>query len=459
MNNVRPFSMRDKIGYTLGDLGKCCTEQFRSMFLAVFYTLVLKVDPVHVGILMLITKFWDAINDPIIGAIVDSRVNKGKGKFIPWIRAFAFPTSVLCVLGFLNVGNWAYGVRLVYMFVSYVVYEIMYTCVDVPFGSLSSVMTDDVNQRTDLSRYRSLGGTIFMTVIVIVGPLFLYKDNQPVPENFLIMAAVCAIIGFVCLMVTCAWCKERVVLAPVAKKKEKLNYFEVIKGIARNKALLGCMLASFIGIVGAGMVNGLNTYLFRDYFGNVKIQAISGTLSVLWSLIAFVGIKFVAKKFGKKEWIMYSALFSVFVFGILFFFPIKDPMTFIIINGICYLGVCGFQVLVWALVNDAIDYQELKFGQRNEGIVYSAYTFFRKLANAVSGSMGSFALAIAGFKVDEAVQSEAFAGNLWKTYTGLYVVSYLLAVLVLKFVYPLTKKKTAEMLEELAKRRKGEAND
>ena len=116
-------------------------------------------------------------------------------------------------------------------------------------------------------------------------------------------------------------------------------------------------------------------------------------------------------------------------------------------------------LLVWAIVNEDIEYQELKFGQRNEGIVYSAYTFFRKLANAVSGSMGSFALAIAGFKVDEAVQSEAFAGNLWKTYTGLYVVSYLLAVLVLKFVYPLTKKKTAEMLEELAKRRKGEAND
>ena len=220
MNNVRPFSMRDKIGYTLGDLGKCCTEQFRSMFLAVFYTLVLKVDPVHVGILMLITKFWDAINDPIIGAIVDSRVNKGKGKFIPWIRAFAFPTSVLCVLGFLNVGNWAYGVRLVYMFVSYVVYEIMYTCVDVPFGSLSSVMTDDVNQRTDLSRYRSLGGTIFMTVIVIVGPLFLYKDNQPVPENFLIMAAACAIIGFVCLMVTgaCSACPGR-------KEKGKAKLF------------------------------------------------------------------------------------------------------------------------------------------------------------------------------------------------------------------------------------------
>ena len=100
-----------------------------------------------------------------------------------------------------------------------------------------------------------------------------------------------------------------------------------------------------------------------------------------------------------------------------------------------------------------IDYQELQTGKRNEGIVYSAYTFFRKLANAVSGSMSSFALAIAGFNVNLKVQSDAFAGNLWKTYTGLYVVGYLLAVLVLKFVYPLTKEKTEEMLQQLADKR------
>lgn len=91
-------------------------------------------------------------------------------------------------------------------------------------------------------------------------------------------------------------------------------------------------------------------------------MAVSGMLSVIWSLIAFVGTKFVAKKFGKKEWIMYSATFSVVVYAILFFFPLENPMLFIIINGICYLGVSGFQVLVWALVNDAIDYQELQTG-------------------------------------------------------------------------------------------------
>jgi len=135
--------MRDKLGYTLGDLGCCCTEQFRAMYLSVFYTLILQVNPFHIGILMLITKIWDAVNDPIIGAIVDSRKATKGGKFIPWIRAFSFPMAVLCILGFVNVSNLAYGLRLAYMFVTYVLYEALYTCVNVPFGTLSSVMTDD----------------------------------------------------------------------------------------------------------------------------------------------------------------------------------------------------------------------------------------------------------------------------------------------------------------------------
>lgn len=161
------------------------------------------------------------------------------------------------------------------------------------------------------------------------------------------MAAICAIIGFICLMITSHWCKERVNADVVVEEKEKLNYIQVLKDVTKNRALLGVMLSSFIGIIGAGMINGLNTYLFRDYFGNVAIMAVSGMLSVLWSLIAFVGTKFVAKKFGKKEWIMYSASFSVVVYAVLFFFPLQNPMVFILINGICYLGVSGFQVLVW----------------------------------------------------------------------------------------------------------------
>ena len=192
--------MKDKIGYTLGDLGCCCTEQFRAMFLTVFYTLVLKVNPLHVGTILLITKIWDAINDPIIGALIDARKSTKGGRFIPWIKAFSIPMAIMCVIGFLDVSSFDYKLKLIYILVTYVLYEALYTCVNVPFGSLSSVMTDDVNHRTDLSRYRSLGGTIFMTVVVIAGPLVLYKDNNPIPSRFTLMALICATIGVFCLI-------------------------------------------------------------------------------------------------------------------------------------------------------------------------------------------------------------------------------------------------------------------
>ncbi|HAT4351926.1 MFS transporter [Clostridium perfringens] len=448
---MRDFSMKDKVGYTLGDLGCCCTEQFRAMFLTVFYTLVLKINPIHVGTILLITKVWDAINDPIIGAIIDARKAKAGKKFIPWMRAFSIPCAILMCIGFLNVSNWDYGFKLAYVLITYVLYESMYTCVNVPFGSLSSVMTDDTNHRTDLSRYRSLGGTIFMTVIVIVGPLFLYKDNQPVASNFLLLAIICACISVFCIQVTCVWCKERVEIPDV--EREKINYFQVLKNISKNRALLGVIIASLVGMIAASVVNGLNTYLFKDYFGNVKLMSISGMLSTVYAIITFIGTKFVANKFGKKEWCMYGAGFAAIVYGVLFFLPIKNPIMFIAINGICYIGASGFQILIWAMVNDSIDYQELKTGTRNESIVYSTYSFFRKIAAALSASLSSFILAFIGYNVNAATQTPEVISNLWKSYTGIYSLGYVIAILSLFFIYPLTKKKTEEMLQELSIKR------
>ncbi|MDG6876579.1 MFS transporter [Clostridium perfringens] len=448
---MRDFSMKDKIGYTLGDLGCCCTEQFRAMFLTVFYTLVLKINPIHVGTILLITKIWDAINDPIIGAIIDARKAKAGKKFIPWMRAFSIPCAILMCIGFLNVSNWDYGFKLAYVLITYVLYESMYTCVNVPFGSLSSVMTDDTNHRTDLSRYRSLGGTIFMTVIVIVGPLFLYKDNQPVASNFLLLAIICACISVFCIQVTCVWCKERVEIPDV--EREKINYFQVLKNISKNRALLGVIIASLVGMIAASVVNGLNTYLFKDYFGNVKLMSISGMLSTVYAIITFIGTKFVANKFGKKEWCMYGAGFAAIVYGVLFFLPIKNSIMFIAINGICYIGASGFQILIWAMVNDSIDYQELKTGTRNESIVYSTYSFFRKIAAALSASLSSFILAFIGYNVNAATQTPEVISNLWKSYTGIYSLGYVIAILSLFFIYPLTKKKTEEMLQELSIKR------
>ena len=254
------------------------------------------------------------------------------------------------------------------------------------------------------------------------------------------------------------WCKERVAV-PERPKGEKLNYLHVIKEIAKNKALLGVMFFSLVGMIGASVVNGLNTYLFKDYFGNVKIMAVSGGLSVLYSLITFAITQPLADKLGKKEWCCWGAGFAAAVFALLFFFPIHNPVLFIVINGVCYLGASGMQVLIWAMVNESNDYHELQTGERNEGIVYSTYSFFRKLASAVSGSLSSFVLGFIGYNVAEgAVQTAEVSNAIWKSYTGIYVLGYGVAVAILFFVYPLTKAKTTEMLEQLKARRAEKAS-
>ena len=258
-------------------------------------------------------------------------------------------------------------------------------------------------------------------------------------------------IGVFCLIVTSSWCKERIEWK--AQEGKKFNYLDALKNVIKNRALLGLIFSSLAGMIAASVVNGLNTYLFKDYFGDVKVMSISGMLNTVYAIITFIGTKYVSKKLGKKEWCMYGAGFAALVFGILFFVPVKNPLVFIAINGICYLGASGFQVLIWAMVNDAIDYQELMTGERNEGMVYSTYSFFRKLSSAVSASLSSFTLAMIGYNVNEVVQTAAVKANIWKSYTAIYAVGYLIAVLILFFVYPLSKKKTEQMLEELAKRR------
>lgn len=448
---MRKFSMKDKIGYMFGDLGSSSMELFRGAYLSVFYTLVLKVNPLHLGILFLVTKIWDAINDPIIGMLVDAHHPKKGDKFKPWIKYFTVPAAILFVLGFLNVSNLDYGLKLAYCFLSYLLYEGIFTCISVPYGSMSSVMTDDDQERTDLSRFRSLGGTIFMVFIVVAGPMILFVDNQPVPGRFAMLASFLALVTIASFFICYRFCLERIEVK--TSEITKINYLKTLKDISKNRALLGMMFSSLVGIVAASVINGLNIYLYRDYFGNVKMMAISGMLSILYTAVIFIGTKYVAKKFGKKEWCISGTLVSVAIFAIMFFIPIKNPIIFIVLFGLCYVFASGFQVLVWAMVNDAIDYHELQTGERKEGTVYSTYTFFRKLAGAISASTISFTLAIIGYDVEAKTQSVSVLNNLWHAYTGVFVVGYLLAVLIMLIIYPLNKVKTEEMKIKLKKLR------
>ena len=177
-------------------------------------------------------------------------------------------------------------------------------------------------------------------------------------------------------------------------------------------------------------------------------------LSTLFAAVVFFITQPIANKLGKKEWCVFGAAAGATVFAVLFFFPLKSAMAFICVAGVCYMLVSGMQVLVWALLNDSIDYHELRTGERSEGVMYSSYSFFRKLASAVSGSLSSFVLGLIGYNTAAgAVQTDAVIQGIWHAYTSCYALGYGLAALVLFLMYPLTKRKTEEMLEELKRRR------
>ena len=276
--------------------------------------------------------------------------------------------------------------------------------------------------------------------------------TSPVAGRFLMLACICAMLGLLCLQITCVWCKERVEV-PERPQGEKLNYLHVLKEISHNKALLGVMFFSLTGMIGASVVNGLNTYLYKDFFGNVKIQAVSGMLSVLYAVLSFAITQPLANKFGKKEWCCMGAGFAAIVFGILFFFPVHNPVIFIVINGICYLGASGMQVLIWAMVNDA----STTTSCRPASATRASFTPPTPSSASLQAPFPAACPALCWVpslqryrrRCADRRRCERHLEELHRhLLPGLRHCSC-----ILFFVYPLTKQKTAEMLTELKARR------
>ncbi len=449
--NCPQFGRKDKLGYMLGDMGNDFCFLFVGSFLTVFYTNILKLNPVHIGTLFLIAKIWDAINDPIVGIFVDSRKCSEKGKFRPWIIWFSLPVTISAVLCFLNLSNLSYGIRLIYAYVSYIFFGMMYTCMSVPYGSMASVITDDPVERTDLSKYRSMGATIAMTFLQMTAPLVLFVDNQPVASRFLIMIVIMAIVSNICYLLCYKLSVERI--QHHESQRPKVNYVETLKEISRNKPILALMFSTIFAIMGASVANGMNIYLFKDYFQNTSYLSLLGLLSTIGSLTVIMGIKPIVKKFGKKEASTLGAIFSICILACLVIFPTKNVLVFVILLLLINVGMGIFTMLIWAMVADCIDYQELQTGKRQEGSVYSTYTLFRKLGSAVASSITSFSLGLIGYNGAVAVQSQEVVERIRLLALGVPLVCYAIMLLILVFMYSLSKGNLVKLQEELTIKR------
>ena len=459
-SNGKPFGIRDKLGYMFGDFGNDFTFIFASSFLMVFYTNVLGIDPKMVGVLFLVARIVDAFTDIGMGRIVYRLPASKDGKFRPWIKRICIPVALASFLMYQSsLAAAPMTVKIMYMFVTYILWgSLLYTAINIPYGSMASAITDDPRQRAELSTFRSMGATFASVIIMMVAPVVVYyKDqngNQLVsPVNFTLIAGVFAVLAVICYILCYQMTTERVKIEKTDGGKMP-GMGETVRALVSNRALLAIIGAAIFLLLSSLMGQSMNNYLFAEWFKNTSALSIMGFVGVPTSLILAVFTGKITEKFGKKEAGAAGMLFTGIVFILLFIFKVRNPWVYVAVTFFANFGMYYFNMVVWAYITDVIDYQEVKTGTREDGTVYGVYSFARKIGQALAGGLSGFALSAIGFVSEPgAVQTDRVREGIYNIATIFPGVCYVIVALILIFAYPLSKSVVEHNGEILAERR------
>lgn len=452
----RPFGIRDKIGYMFGDFGNDFSFLFASNYLMVFYTKVLGLSGFVVGLLFMGARIVDAFTDVTMGRIVDHMQPARDGRFRPWIRRMCVPVAVASTIMYLYfVRDWAYPVKLIYVIITYLLWSsFCYTAINIPYGSMASVISPDVKDRAALSTYRSIGASLAGLVTGVLVPLVVYQTDEAgnqivIPVRFTLTAVVFGVLAVLCYALCYFLCRERVFFEKKEQKRE--NTAEMLKGLGKNKPLLALVCAALVLLLASLLSQTMNNYLFLDYFKNAKAISVVNLVSIGGTLLLAPFISQIAAKFGKKEAGALGMLLAGIVYMVLFLLRIKSIPVFMALLFLATLGVGLFNLIVWAFITDIIDYQEVSTGKREDGTVYAVYSFARKVGQALAGGLGGFVLTAIGYVSEAPAQTEAVSERIYTVATLVPGVCYLIVFLIMQFKYPLTRQeveKNTAILQE-----------
>ncbi|AGT31298.1 hypothetical protein M493_04980 [Geobacillus genomosp. 3] len=451
-NKVRPFGIRDQIGYLFGDFGNDFFFILVASFLMVYYTDVFGLNAALVGTLFLIARLWDAVADVAWGRFIDTRNPSKHGKFKPWIFRMSLPLVISGVLMFVYIPGMTTGFYEAYAFVTYLLWGTLYSTVNIPYGSMASVITSDPVERTSLSTFRTMGAMLAGLIINTVGPLILFVNNEANANRFFLAAVIFGILSLACYMACYKLSTERIVLQE--SESTKLNLSKTLKGLLKNKPLIWILIASLTFMVCFMLIGAVNVYLFKDYFGSAKSLSLVGLLQSVAVFVAMPFVKPLVAKFGKKETAAAGLLLAAAVYILLYFLPQLTAMQFIALLTVAMFGYGFFNLVIWAFVTDVIDYHEYLTGLREDGTVYSIYSFSRKVGQAVAGGLGGWAIAAVGYNAGLKEQTESTLHGIYMLGTLVPGLTLLVIALILIFLYPLNKERATQLAIELEEKRK-----
>ncbi len=458
-SNVRPFGIKDKLGYLFGDFGNDFTFILSSSFLMKFYTDVMGVSPAVVGTIMAIARFVDAFTDVGMGRICDSSKTTKNGKFRPWILRMCGPVAISSFLMYQSsLANLSYTAKVIYLFITYILWgSVFYTSVNIPYGSMASAISNDPDDRQSLSTYRSMGAMLAGAFVTAVIPLIVYdKVNGKDIMNggrFTIIAGICSGLAIVCYILCYGLVRERVTFNSQPLKHIDNNVFRMLGNAVKNRALISIIAASVVMLLAQLTLQQMTNYIYPNYYGNASMQSVS-TLAMTGGMIvaAFIA-KPIARKFGKAEISAFSNLLAGLGSFLIYFIRPQNVLVYIAIQTICWLGLGVFSMVSWALITDVIDYSEIKNGVREDGSVYALYSFARKLGQAAASGVTGALLTAIGYSEATAFDRNVLEG-IFDISTLVPAVGFILLAAVLWFWYPLHKKQVNENVAYLEEKHK-----
>ena len=446
---IRPFGVKDEIGYVFGDMAGSFVNLFVDAYFLIFCTSVLGISAGWMGTLFLVARLWDAINDPIMGSFPDRwMIGKSGDKFKPWIKIFMIPLALSGVLCFLNVP--LEGIALhAYVAFAYVLYGMSYTGTSMPFGAMASVVSDDPIQRSKLSRARSIGGTIVGIVGLSIVPVVCFdKQSNILPERFTLIAVVFGVLSIISYFVLLNLTQERI--RQNVEKAEKFNYGKVLKATVHNRPLIGVMVATLGSMLFITGSNQVRSYIFKEYYARTDVMSIISLATIPILVICFPLVPKLVAKFGKKATLM-AAIVSSTIFSVIpVVMEIKNVYVYSALVVLGTIGQTVFTMLIWALVTDCLDYSEWKFNERSDGSMYSLYTFSRKIGSTIASTGVSFGLAAIGFvSGSNVVQTAEAVNGIYFLVNIIPVVTCILELVGVGLIFNLNKETTEQMYAEL----------
>ena len=510
-NKVRPFGMRDKIAYAAGDLG--CNMSFALKgTVQTFWLVYMMLETGILSILLLLVQIWDAVNDPMIGTLIDNdkhRYKHGKFKTYIFIGACGLLIGGAAVfLPFPGADTWLKAVLFV---LGYIVWDAFYTVANVPYGSMLSLVSADNADRAQLSTWRSIGSMIGNILPNVVLPMLIWQkvtyDGSSdflskiyIPEGFTAeqfltnpetglayeigdailspetgkqveillgdrvfwAALIMGVMGFIAFMFMLKNITIRVDENSVKTSEEgaKGNIFQAFGKFMKNRPAVGCTLAAMGMFLGMNAATTANTIMFATYF---NMASMSGLVQMIGFLPMFLFMPFIKKivvKYGKKEASVLGTVVSLVGGAFMLIFPMVSNVSLALILYLAGLVIYGvgmgiYTCVSWAMMGDAIDYNEWKFGTREEGTVYALHSFFRKLAQGLGPSIVLVIMGWLGYEASKGTiaQSAATSHNMCWLVAGLYLFSAVLQFIGLAVIYNLDKKTVEQMNAELAERR------